>query len=84
MNTLISHLKTVGLQDNDIELWSRLLHTVSLDRQKELEEILTSHHEFIPILTKNLRDKIAIFSNGDNVAWDNLVKEEEKDLKNNV
>ena len=63
-------------------LWKNLLLNSDIDQLQIIADALEEDKQNLQILTKNLKDKSKAVKSKNNLAWDEIIKNEEKILGN--
>ncbi|MEA1926273.1 MAG: hypothetical protein U9M90_03480 [Patescibacteria group bacterium] len=75
------NVQNSSLTDEQKETWSGFLENIDDELAAPIAETIENDANMLELLTKNIEDKIQALSSKKNEAWDNVIQEEERTLK---
>ncbi len=76
-----TNVQNSSLTDEQKRMWSEFLENIDNELAAPIAETIASDANILGLLTKNIEDKIQALASEKNGAWDNVIQEEKKILK---
>lgn len=76
-----TNVQNSSLTDEQKRMWSEFLENIDNELAAPIAETIASDANILELLTKNIEDKIQALASEKNGAWDNVIQEEKKILK---